>query len=153
MSAITSTPEQAPPLLLHSAAPPTDNLPRWLNDIERAVYEATTSQPQTTRRLTVRSGYSESRVREAVGRLTSCDPPLLMRSRGGVRRMPASSGVVPGTEPVDNPAPTPTPEAAGRRRRKRRRRASSVRLAVLVLRTVLESLPAIIAAAKEGGRS
>lgn len=78
-------PAPAPASASSAASNDATNLPSWLIDIERAVYEAATNTPQSVQRLATRAGYSVSRVREAVARLTGCEPPLLMRTRGGVK--------------------------------------------------------------------
>lgn len=88
------SPPQAQPTI-PIVSPPTsasshaadDALPGWLIDIERAVYEAATSSPQSVARLATLAGYSVSRVREAVARLVGCEPPLLVRVRGGIKRV------------------------------------------------------------------
>lgn len=77
------------------AEPTAEDLPGWLNDIERDVYRAATNIPQTTKRLRHLVGRSESRTREAVARLTSCDPPLLIRVRNGVLRYHGSPAKAP----------------------------------------------------------
>lgn len=71
-----------------ATVPPADILPPWLNDLERAVYEAASDTLVSAKYLARRAGYCDARVREAISRLTGCDPPLLMRGRGGVRRVP-----------------------------------------------------------------
>ncbi|MBL8796684.1 MAG: hypothetical protein JNM56_22470 [Planctomycetia bacterium] len=88
-------------LQLVPAEPPAEVLPSWLIDIERDVYLAATDQPQTVKRLRHHVGRSESRVREAVARLTGCDPPLLIRVRNGVKRYHGS--------PVKAPVKAPLP--------------------------------------------
>jgi hypothetical protein len=66
-------------------------LPSWLTDIERAVYEACTDKPQSTIEVVHRSGYSKSRVQDAISRLACCNPPLLLRNARGVRRFPLTT--------------------------------------------------------------
>jgi len=73
-------------------------LPSWLTELERCVYEAATDRAVPAVTLARLAGYSVSRTRDAVARMTSCNPPLLMRGANGVRRVP-----------VDWAAPTPAP--------------------------------------------
>jgi len=69
---------------------PTGTLPPDLNAIELATYQAATDSPQSLKTLARKTGYSHGRVREAVARLTLRNPPLLMRTSQGIRRMPRS---------------------------------------------------------------
>ncbi|MDE2097204.1 MAG: hypothetical protein KGL39_08150 [Patescibacteria group bacterium] len=56
-----------------------------LSAIEQAVLKAATRTPQTAKTLARLSGYSLSRVRDAITRLTGLDPPLLIRTPQGLR--------------------------------------------------------------------
>ncbi len=53
--------------------------------VEQAVLRVCTSQPMTAKRIAGLAGYSLSRTRDAITRLTSMAPPLLIRVGGGVR--------------------------------------------------------------------
>lgn len=65
-----------------------DTLPSWLTEIERAVYDSCTNKPQPTADIVRRSGYSKSRVQDAISRLCCCNPPLLLRNAKGVQKFP-----------------------------------------------------------------
>lgn len=56
-----------------------------LSPCEQAVLRACTVEPKTVKRLAREAGYSVGRTGEAVTRLTSLNPPLLIRVHGGVR--------------------------------------------------------------------
>lgn len=79
------------PVHAEPAAASTAELPSWLTELERCVYEATTDKEQSAVALARRAGYSVSRTRDAVARMTTCNPPLLMRSSRGVRRIPRAA--------------------------------------------------------------
>jgi len=53
--------------------------------VEQAVLRVCTQVPQTAKRVAGLTGYSLSRVRDAITRLTGLTPPLLIRVAGGVR--------------------------------------------------------------------
>jgi hypothetical protein len=56
-----------------------------LSAIEQAVLKVATKTPQTAKTIARLAGYSLSRVRDAITRLTSLDPPLLIRTAQGLR--------------------------------------------------------------------